>query len=36
VTNLGPRLGEATYEVMRELLDLTAAEIASLRQQRII
>ena len=25
VTNLGPRLGEATYEVMRELLDLTAA-----------
>jgi len=36
VTNLGPRLGEATYEVMRELLDLTAAEIASLRQQKII
>jgi succinyl-CoA:(S)-malate CoA-transferase subunit A len=36
VTNLGPRLGEATYEVMRELLDLTAAEIATLRQQRII
>jgi succinyl-CoA:(S)-malate CoA-transferase subunit A len=36
ITNLGPRLGSATYEVMRELLDLTAAEIASLRQQRII
>ena len=36
VTNLGPPLGNGTYEVMRELLELSAAEIASLRQQRII
>ncbi len=36
VSNLGPRLGDATYEVMRELLELSAAEIATLRQQRIV
>jgi succinyl-CoA:(S)-malate CoA-transferase subunit A len=36
VTNLGPALGNATYEVMRELLELSAAEIAELRKQRII
>jgi succinyl-CoA:(S)-malate CoA-transferase subunit A len=36
VTNLGPALGDATYEVMRELLDLTAAEIADLRRHKII
>jgi len=36
VANLGPPLGNATYEVMRELLELSAAEIARLRQQRII
>ena len=36
VSNLGPPLGNATYEVMRELLDLSAAEIASLRQRKII
>src|SRR5208282_6629136 len=30
ITNLGPRLGNATYEVMRELLELSAAEIARL------
>jgi succinyl-CoA:(S)-malate CoA-transferase subunit A len=36
VTNLGPPLGDATYEVMRELLDLTAAEIADLRRHKII
>jgi crotonobetainyl-CoA:carnitine CoA-transferase CaiB-like acyl-CoA transferase len=36
VTNLGPPLGNGTYEVMRELLELSAAEIASLRRQRII
>lgn len=36
VTNLGPTLGDATYEVMRELLELTAAEIAELRQHKII
>jgi len=36
ITNLGPRLGNATYEVMRELLELSAAEIARLRQERIV
>jgi succinyl-CoA:(S)-malate CoA-transferase subunit A len=36
ITNLGPRLGNATYEVLRELLDLSAGEIARLRQQRIV
>lgn len=36
VTNLGPPLGNATYEVMRELLELSAADIASLRQRKII
>ena len=36
VTHLGPRLGDSTDEVMRELLELTAAEIANLRQHRII
>ena len=36
ISNLGPPLGNATDEVMRELLELSAAEIAALRQQRII
>jgi succinyl-CoA:(S)-malate CoA-transferase subunit A len=36
VTSLGPPLGNATYEVMRELLELSAADIADLRKQRII
>jgi succinyl-CoA:(S)-malate CoA-transferase subunit A len=36
ISNLGPPLGNATYEVMRELLELSATEIAALRQQRII
>jgi succinyl-CoA:(S)-malate CoA-transferase subunit A len=36
LTNLGPPLGNATCEVMRDLLGLSAAEIAALRQQRII
>jgi succinyl-CoA:(S)-malate CoA-transferase subunit A len=36
LTNLGPPLGNATFAVMRELLELSAAEIAALRQQRII
>jgi succinyl-CoA:(S)-malate CoA-transferase subunit A len=36
ITNLGPPLGNATYEVMRELLELSAAEIAELRQRKII
>ena len=36
ITNLGPTLGNATYEVMRELLELTAADIADLRKHKII
>ncbi len=36
ISNLGPPLGNATYDVLRELLDLTSAEISALRQQRII
>jgi succinyl-CoA:(S)-malate CoA-transferase subunit A len=36
IANLGPPLGNATDEVMRELLELSVAEIAALRQQRII
>src|SRR6266545_1694215 len=36
ISNLGPPLGNATYEVMRELLELSASEISKLRQQRII
>jgi len=36
ITNLGPTLGNATEEVMRDLLGLAAGEIARLRQQRII
>ncbi|MGE5756892.1 MAG: CaiB/BaiF CoA transferase family protein [Planctomycetaceae bacterium] len=36
IANLGPPLGNATDEVMRELLELSGAEIARLRQQRII
>ncbi len=36
IANLGPSLGNATYEVMRELLELSAAEITRLQQQRII
>jgi crotonobetainyl-CoA:carnitine CoA-transferase CaiB-like acyl-CoA transferase len=36
ITNLGPALGNATYEVMRELLELTAADIAELRKHKII
>jgi len=36
IANLGPPLGNATYEVMREVLELSAAEISHLRQQRII
>jgi succinyl-CoA:(S)-malate CoA-transferase subunit A len=36
IRNLGPPLGNATYEVMRELLEISAAEIATLRQQKII
>jgi succinyl-CoA:(S)-malate CoA-transferase subunit A len=36
ITNLGPTLGNATDDVMRDLLGLASAEIARLRQQRII
>jgi succinyl-CoA:(S)-malate CoA-transferase subunit A len=36
IGNLGPPLGNATYEVMRELLGLSAEEIGRLRQGRII
>ncbi|MCB1766444.1 MAG: CoA transferase [Candidatus Competibacteraceae bacterium] len=36
IANLGPTLGNATYEVMRELLGLTADDIKRLRQRRII
>ncbi len=36
ISNLGPRLGNATYEVMRDILELPASEIAKLRQQKII
>jgi succinyl-CoA:(S)-malate CoA-transferase subunit A len=36
ITNLGPPLGNATYEVLRDVLELPATEIARLRQQRII
>jgi len=36
ITNLGPPLGNATYEIMRELLELSADEIKRLRQRKII
>ncbi len=36
ITNLGPTLGNATYEVMRELLGMTADDIKRLRQRKII
>lgn len=36
ITNLGPPLGNATYEIMRELLDISADEIRRLRQHKII
>jgi crotonobetainyl-CoA:carnitine CoA-transferase CaiB-like acyl-CoA transferase len=36
ITNLGPTLGNATDDVMRDLLGLASAEIARLRQQKII
>ncbi len=36
ITNLGPPLGNATYEIMRELLELSAEEINQLRQRKII
>jgi succinyl-CoA:(S)-malate CoA-transferase subunit A len=36
ITNLGPPLSNATYEVLRELLDISSAEIQRLRQHKII
>jgi succinyl-CoA:(S)-malate CoA-transferase subunit A len=36
ITNLGPTMGNATYEVLRELLDITPDEIKELRKHRII
>ena len=36
ITHLGPTLGNATYEVMRELLGITADDIKRLRQRKII
>jgi succinyl-CoA:(S)-malate CoA-transferase subunit A len=36
ITNLGPTLGNATDEVMRELLGLGVAELQRLRQHKII
>ncbi len=36
ITNLGPALGDGTYEIMRELLDLSPEEIKRLRQRKII
>jgi succinyl-CoA:(S)-malate CoA-transferase subunit A len=36
ITNLGPTMGNATYEVMRELLEISADEIKRLRQHKII
>ena len=36
ISGLGPRLGNATLEVMKDLLDLSKAEIERLRQKRII
>lgn len=36
ITNLGPPMGNATYEVMRELLGISPDEIKSLREHKII
>ncbi len=36
ISNLGPPLGNATYEVLRELLGISAQEIKRLRQHKII
>ena len=36
ITNLGPPMGNATYEIMRELLGISADEIKRLRQHKII
>ncbi len=36
ITNLGPALGNATYEIMRDLLGIPAEEIERMRKQKIV
>jgi succinyl-CoA:(S)-malate CoA-transferase subunit A len=36
ITNLGPPLGNATYEVMRDLLGISAADIERMRKNKIV
>ena len=36
IANLGPPLGNATYDIMRDLLGLAAEEIERLRKRRIL
>ncbi len=36
ITNLGPTLGNATYEVMRDLLGISAEEIDRMRKSKIV
>jgi len=36
LSSLGPALGNATLDVMREILELPAAKIEALRQKRVI
>lgn len=36
ITNLGPTLGNATTDVLRDLLGISAAELQRLRQQKIV
>jgi succinyl-CoA:(S)-malate CoA-transferase subunit A len=36
ITNLGPSMGNATYEIIRELLDISPDEIKVLREHKII
>jgi len=36
ITNLGPLLGDATEQVLHDLLGLTVSELATLRQQRVV
>lgn len=36
ITNLGPALGNATYEVMRDLLEISAEDIDHMRKNKIV
>lgn len=36
ITNLGPTLGDATADVLRDLLGISASELQRLRQQKIV